>query len=157
MLKIQAHSGRSASKAITPNLLPCQIKHDGPVDNAAQYWKPQFKEDGPQLAYLRGRKLQGRAVKLPDGYEGKVTHNDGVQHAERRDAMYDDDAEEEQEEVGILNEVGTFDEVVVWGHGDVVEDDDSFVKGVTEWVGFAEAVSRLHALRICRLTTEPAS
>ena len=40
-----------------------------------------------------------------------------------------------------LDNVATFDEVVVWGHETVVETDNSFVRGVDEWVIFAEAVS----------------
>ena len=40
-----------------------------------------------------------------------------------------------------LNTVAAFDEVVVWGHETVAETDNSFVRGVDEWVTFAEAVS----------------
>lgn len=39
MLSIQrssAHSGKT-----TPNLLPCRIEHNGPVNAAERYWQPQ--------------------------------------------------------------------------------------------------------------------
>jgi ribonuclease H2 subunit C len=52
-----------------------------------------------------------------------------------------DDAEEVPVEVKIAEQVGDFDEVVVWGHGGEVEaDQDMFVRGMQEWVGFAEAM-----------------
>ena len=140
MLKIKSSTSRAIEK-ITSHLLPCQINHDGPVNDSSKYWKPQTKEDGTHEAYLRGRRLQGKEVTLPTGYEGIITQDGGVQKLEVRDAMYEDEGEEEQEDVGVLNEVGSFDRVMLWEHEKIVEDDDVFVKGVTEWVGFAEAVS----------------
>lgn len=29
---------------VTANLLPCRIHHDGPIDPATPYWKPQEAE-----------------------------------------------------------------------------------------------------------------
>ena len=56
----------------------------------------------------------------------------------------DEDGEVEQEvpeEVKIAEQLGEFDEIVVWGHGGVVDEgSDLFVRGVREWVGFAEAM-----------------
>jgi ribonuclease H2 subunit C len=49
--------------------------------------------------------------------------------------------EEEPEPVQILTEDGNFDEITVWGHDRVPAVDDSFVKGIGEWIVFAEAVS----------------
>jgi len=49
--------------------------------------------------------------------------------------------DEVQEEVKIAEQIGHFDSIVVWGHGGVVEEQgDEFVRGVTEWVGFAEGM-----------------
>ncbi len=45
--------------------------------------------------------------------------------------------------VGKLEEVAVFQEVVVWGHEATAEGDDVFVKGVAEWIQFAEVVSCL--------------
>lgn len=55
----------------TPNILPCAIKHNGPVQASERYWNPEVDENGKQTAYFRGRKLQGRTVKLPAGYQGE--------------------------------------------------------------------------------------
>jgi ribonuclease H2 subunit C len=52
-----------------------------------------------------------------------------------------EDGETESEEpVKVLETQGTFDEVMVWGHEILPAADDTFVKGVEEWVRFAEMV-----------------
>ena len=58
----------------------------------------------------------------------------------RIEAMEAGEKDEDAEEVKILQEIGSFDEVVLWGHESMVEGDDAFVKGLGEWIGFAEAV-----------------
>ena len=102
-------------------------------------------EDKPQ-AYFRGRKLRGRNVKVPQGYRGIIVKNSeetkGMSNrVGKHDMNIDEDDEEPEEETGSLEEVGSFDEVVVWGHESVAEADDPFVKGMDEWINFAEAVS----------------
>lgn len=47
-----------------------------------------------------------------------------------------------EEPVKILETQGTFDEMIVWGHEYLPAADDSYVKGVEEWVKFAEMVRR---------------
>ena len=49
--------------------------------------------------------------------------------------------EEEDEEIPVLEELAAFEEVVVWDHEQVVEDDDGIVKAMGEWIRFAQAVS----------------
>jgi ribonuclease H2 subunit C len=52
-----------------------------------------------------------------------------------------EDAEAEPEEpVKIMEMQGTFDDFVVWGHETLPAADDIFVKGVEEWLQFADAV-----------------
>ncbi|KAL1593274.1 hypothetical protein SLS60_010882 [Paraconiothyrium brasiliense] len=61
----------------------------------------------------------------------------------RSQAVDEEDEEDEQEtvEVKIAERIGEFDEVVVWGHGGQVEaGQDMFIRGVEEWIGFAEAM-----------------
>lgn len=45
-----------------------------------------------------------------------------------------------EEPVKILETQGTFDEMIVWQHEFLPAADDTFVKGVEEWVRFAETV-----------------
>lgn len=45
-----------------------------------------------------------------------------------------------EEPVKVLETQGTFDEMVVWGHEFLPAADDSYVKGVEEWIQFAETV-----------------
>lgn len=45
-----------------------------------------------------------------------------------------------EEPAKILETHGTFDEMIVWGHEFLPAADDSYVKGVEEWIKFAETV-----------------
>ncbi|KAL8709978.1 MAG: hypothetical protein Q9220_005429 [cf. Caloplaca sp. 1 TL-2023] len=136
----------SPPKRLIPNLLPCHIHHNGPVATHTRYWNPQpAKDDGRPEAYFRGRKLRGREVRVPDGYRGVVVR-DGVkvenQSGRERRGMGVDDEEEEEEEVKVMEEVASFEKYVVWGHENVVEGDDGFVKGVEEWVRFTDKLHK---------------
>jgi ribonuclease H2 subunit C len=53
-----------------------------------------------------------------------------------------EDLEDEQdaEPVKIIDAVAMFDEFTVWGHDQIPAADDTFVKGIEEWVAFAEAI-----------------
>ena len=42
--------------------------------------------------------------------------------------------------MNILEEVAEFGEVIVWGHETLPEDDDTFVRGIEEWISFAEDI-----------------
>lgn len=46
-------------------------------------------------------------------------------------------------EVRVMEQVGSFEEIVVWSHEAVPESEDVYVKGIEEWIGFAESVSAL--------------
>ena len=58
-------------KKLRPNVLPCKVAYNGPVNTEERYWNPKSEADGTQTTYFRGRKLQGKTAKLPNGYEGK--------------------------------------------------------------------------------------
>lgn len=60
-----------------------------------------------------------------------------VPAANRNGAMED---ELPEEPVKILESQATFDNFVVWGHEIPPAADDTFVKGVDEWINLAEAV-----------------
>lgn len=111
-----------------------------------------MNKDGNPETYFRGRKLEGRGVKLPEGYRGVVVKDtvkevgsseqkSNVERLSRRNQEDgDEDEEEEEESVEVMEEVGEFEEVVVWGHERTVGSDDELVKGVEEWISLAEAV-----------------
>ena len=44
------------------------------------------------------------------------------------------------EPVKILKVEAKFDEMIVWGHDRLPAADDTFAKGIEEWITFAEAV-----------------
>lgn len=57
------------------------------------------------------------------------------------------------EPVNILREEARFDEIIVWGHDSIPAADDSFAKGIEEWISFAEAVSNLSPIYQLALLT----
>lgn len=156
MLSIQRSNAHQPPTECMPNLLPCRIHHDGPVNASERYWSPQTPQDGIPEAYFRGRKLKGRVVRIPEGYRGVVvkeeTEKERVDLQKNRERLRqreedeNEAEEEEEEEVKVLEEVGEFGEIMVWGHESVAEGDDTFVRGLEEWVGFAEAVRNMSRL-----------
>lgn len=129
------------------NILPCRINHDGPTKVTKRYWGPRNENDGSKTAHFRGRRLRARVVKIPEGYEGLVLKStdrilvEPVQPLEPQ-SEDDDEPEELPEPVKIAEHVSTFDEMTIWGHDQVPTADDSFAKGVEEWITFAEAIHK---------------
>ncbi|KAJ5894508.1 Ribonuclease H2 subunit C, partial [Penicillium taxi] len=143
-------SGNTVPK-YTPNVLPCRIHHDGPINSVDRYWTPEENGDEAQTVHFRGRKLLGRRVAVPEGYQGVIaTRTDKVLPSQNQQAA-DEEAEPEQP-VGVIETQGTFDEVIVWGHESLPLADDTFVKGVEEWVKFAEKVCQASLLVVYHLT-----
>ena len=68
---------------------------------------------------------------------------DSKNDATRSSDPADEDADEPNEPVRVLEEVATFDNMIIWGHEAIPGADDPFVKGVDEWIRFAEAVRLL--------------
>lgn len=107
--------------------------------------------DGQPEAYFRGRKLNGREIKIPEGYRGVVVKGEAISQQETKQRGRTADVGGQvgtfDEEMELLEEVGEYDQVVVWGHETIPEDDDVFVKGVNEWTSFAESVSKYRRCR----------
>lgn len=105
--------------------------------------------DGKNIAYFRGRKLHGKTLKVPEKYRGVVVStserilpkNEVVQA--RGDMVDDGDGgdEEVEKDVNVMEEQASFEEIVVWGH-EVLPDGmaDPYVRGVEDWIVFAEQV-----------------
>ncbi|KAI4943037.1 hypothetical protein J4E86_009984 [Alternaria arbusti] len=146
MLSIQS----SKPQKCTPNLLPARINHNGPINDAERHWKPETDDKGKRHAYFRGRHLHGTTLPLPQNYTGAILHVTDKQLPQTRTQQQqpadedDEDAEVEESmpvEVKIAEQVGEFDEVIIWGHGGEVDGSgDAFVRGMNEWVGFAESM-----------------
>ncbi|KAJ4323203.1 hypothetical protein N0V84_004466 [Fusarium piperis] len=133
-------SGDNKVKAVV-NLLPCRIHHDGPIPSASTYWTPTTAEDGTRLAYFRGRKLHGKAVKLPEQCRGVVVERrqDKEQQpvVEEQVVVIDDD-EAEKEPVGAMQVTAEFDEMVIWGHETVADAaGDPYIRSMEEWLQVA--------------------
>ncbi|KAF2451709.1 hypothetical protein P171DRAFT_515672 [Karstenula rhodostoma CBS 690.94] len=139
---IAIHSANA--KKCTPNLLPARLNHNGPVNDTAQYWKPEIDEEATPHAYFRGRHLHGTPLALPSTHTGAVLQITDKNLPQTRTQPADADEEEEEQEtveVKVAEQIGEFEEVVVWGHGGQVEEgQDMFIRGMKEWIGFAEAM-----------------
>lgn len=102
------------------------------------------RADGqPPEAYFRGRKLKGKKLPVPEGYRGVVVREKKGGDLEKR-RIEDEEEEEDGKEVqmvGTLEEVAKFEEVIIWDHEAIPSGDDAFVKGMEEWIRFAEVVS----------------
>ncbi|GAD95232.1 ribonuclease H2 subunit C [Paecilomyces variotii No. 5] len=167
-----------SSNTSVPNILPCRINHDGPLESIERYWKPLKDENGiapfdkhvtyglyvlysrwilsrllltyihwqghVQTTHFRGRKLRARRVAIPEGYKGVVAvPTDRVLHSKmERNAQLQNGEQDgmPEEPVKVIEAQSTFDEFVVWGHEITPAADDPFVKGVEEWMKFAEAM-----------------
>ena len=76
---------------------------------------------------------------MPLEYKGVIVQK--VQSPTKEPESRDIDSDEQEEgKVLALRQLGSFSEVRLWGHESMAEGDDPFVKGIEEWIGFAEAV-----------------
>lgn len=161
MLSIQPSSLQKCS----PNLLPARISHNGPINDTQMYWKPETDDKGEliysiqsystnyiadvQHVHFRGRHLHGTRLPLPSNYTGAVLRvTDNVAPRVQRQVQDqdggnddEDDVQEEIVEVKIADQIGEFEDIVVWGHGEQIDaSQDVYVKGMEEWIGFAEKI-----------------
>lgn len=81
--------------------------------------------------------LVGSQKILEQNKENEVDHTK-ISQAEETSKMVD---EEEEDEVKIMEEVGDFNEVLIWGHEAVADSEDIYVRSLEEWIGVAESVS----------------
>lgn len=144
MLSIQP----SNPQKCTPNLLPLRINHNGHINSTSRHWTPTTDASQKQHAHFRGRHLHGTRLDLPEGYTGAVLNvTDKLLPVQAREQTQQEDDDEEEDgegmdvEVKVAEQIGEFDEVIVWGHGGEVDgSQDMYVRGVKEWVGWAESM-----------------
>lgn len=77
---------------------------------------------------------------MPENYQGLVLKATDQTIIEPVPPAEEDEEPELPEPVKIVEVVSTFEEVTIWGHDQVPASDDTFVKGVEEWISFAEAI-----------------
>jgi ribonuclease H2 subunit C len=152
--KSKSHRGKC-----TPNILPCRINHNGPVDASKRYWNPtktpgkiytlicvsfaNFLADGKTVAYFRGRKLHGKQMNVPKGYRGVVISSTDRILPKSTPAVENDEVVEIEAEVDvkIMEEQSEFDHIMLWGHEALPDEvSDPYVKGMEEWIALAEQV-----------------
>ena len=83
---------------------------------------------------------------LPEGYEGAVLQKTDKKVVAKPSIPIpgDEDADNlnapKEIETLMMDRHATFGEIMVWDHEAVPEGTDVYVKGIEEWIGFAEAV-----------------
>ena len=139
-----AVNSTNADKQVTPNVLACAIKHNGPVSGEERYWNPSTEQDGSTTYFFRGRKLRGKMIALPEGYEGVVLQKTDKKVITKPSIPVPGDEDDlvapKEIETTIMDQHARFGEIMVWDHEAVPEGTDVYVKGIEEWIGFAEAV-----------------
>ncbi len=83
-------------------------------------------------------------MKVPDGYRGVVisqTERILPKKSPTEGAVEDVEEGEEEPEVKVMEEQSEFDDIMVWGHEALPDETaDPYVRGVDEWIAFAEQV-----------------
>lgn len=89
--------------------------------------------------------MHGKTVKILEGYKGVILSSTDQklpkepQASEEVEELHEN---EQSEDIGVLEEQAEFDEVMVWGHEALPDEStDPYVRGVEEWIAFAEQVS----------------
>jgi ribonuclease H2 subunit C len=155
-LLISRKSPASSSPKCALNVLPCQIDHTGPVDASSRYWQPSVDPGNGETctSYFRGRRLRGREIMIPRGYEGVVLKKTDRSEVLAEDMPVDDrdeenhmpvkEGEEAREVLQVVEHVAGFNSITVWNH-EILSDqlEDVYVRGVSEWTALAGAVSKL--------------
>ncbi|PHH78144.1 hypothetical protein CDD80_7318 [Ophiocordyceps camponoti-rufipedis] len=169
-----AIADKSDKRKAVPNLLPCRIRHTGPIDSISGYWAPSspkqgmghdsftmqqafsdlvYPADEPRVAYFRGRKLHGRAVAVPDRYEGVVVRREAGERKRKHSQLCREDEDDGAVAADTETETATatatlqvtarFDEVLVWAHEATMDSTDEYVRGVEEWL---QVANKIHSI-----------
>lgn len=127
----------------TADILPCRINHTGTTKITKRYWQPKVDGDGNKTVYFRGRRLRGRTVRIPEQYQGLILKSSDKVITQVPTVFEDGDEDEEPElpeTVKVVEQIGTIENMTIWGHDQVPPSDDVLVKGVEEWIALAEAI-----------------
>ncbi|KAF1919565.1 ribonuclease H2, subunit C, partial [Ampelomyces quisqualis] len=141
---LSIHPSRPRPTSTTPHLLPARINHNGRINHAQHFFAPRADDKGVLHAHFRGRHLHGTRIALPATHTGAMLRvtDKSVSRGGDGDEPLEEEGEGEGEGEGkVARQVGSFDGVVVWGHGGVVDcERDGYVRGLEEWVGWAEVM-----------------
>ncbi|PHH83562.1 hypothetical protein CDD82_7123 [Ophiocordyceps australis] len=121
-----------------PNLLPCRIHHDGPMAPISEYWSPTQTKDGSNVAYFRGRRLEGTVVSLPHDFDGVL-----VQPRAQQQPVAAIESQDSGPQTEKMHVTAHFDKVMVWSHGALPDKTaDPYLRGINEWLQVAAQVRR---------------
>lgn len=87
-------------------------------------------------AHLRGRKLYGKTLKIPQGHRGILVQEQDDTTTIGADNMEDGGRETHNgAQEGKLQAAGEFQDLVIWGQESVADtSSDHYVRGMEEWI-----------------------
>lgn len=135
---LDLHPGDSAVDLTDKvHLLPCVVRYDGPcpVSNYFMTNITGVEVDGlkVQEAYFRGRRMQGTAVPLPNGYHGYVLG--------KKDVLKGKELKGLDEESNDWSSYAGFQNITYWNHDDMPSNDDP-IKRCFHWFTIADALHK---------------
>ncbi|WBW74437.1 ribonuclease H2 complex subunit Rnh203 [Schizosaccharomyces osmophilus] len=128
------------------SLMPCFIDFDGPASVSEFFHDKISKKDGSRntdLAYFRGRELNGRTLELPEGYMGECVH---FPLPDRADQFYaGNELDNNEDEASVSEEhcqtSSTFSQFKIWDRDVSTSiEQNQWYKGIVEWTQFASKV-----------------
>jgi ribonuclease H2 subunit C len=91
-------------------------------------------------------------VKILKGYRGVVVSSTDRILPKSKSAVEDEEEDEDEPDVKIMEEQSEFDDIMLWGHEALPDDNaDPYVRGMEEWIAFAEQVC-YPSLKLFKLT-----
>lgn len=93
--------------------------------------------------HLRGRKLYGKTLKIPQGHRGMLVQNQDDTTINGPDNMEECERETHNGTLeGKLQVAGEFQDLVIWGHESIADtSSDHYVRGMEEWIEVTTKVS----------------
>lgn len=101
--------------------------------------------DEKHVVNFRGRKLQGKTVRVPEGYTGVVVQlpdkEEEVETVKKAFRVDDNSESDDQVAETEARKMAGFDEIMIWEHGQMPDaSSDPYMKGMQEWIAFAQTV-----------------
>ncbi|XP_063175251.1 ribonuclease H2 subunit C [Chroicocephalus ridibundus] len=118
----------AARPRLPVQLLPCRVERDGPAPVAA-FLRVQPGPGGELWASFRGRRMGGRELPLPDGYQGLLLR-------EEEQPPPGDEGDPQDRWVTVT---GTFDAITDWG-ADAVPPPGGGLALALQWGPIAHAI-----------------
>ncbi|EPX73101.1 ribonuclease H2 complex subunit [Schizosaccharomyces octosporus yFS286] len=129
------------------SLMPCFIDFDGPAPVSEFFHDKISKKDdstNTDLVYFRGRELNGKTLKLPDGYMGECVHLPLPGSVDQ--SLTGNGQDNIEDEASVSEEhcqtSSTFSQFRIWDRDVSTSiEQNQWYKGIVEWTQFASKIA----------------